>query len=159
MSPNDLLLLNIDSAFEKSAWHGTTLRGALRGLTVEEALWRPAPDRKNIWEELLHCAYWKYIACRRLVRDPPARFPRSPSDWPQPPGEPTPELLRSDIALLREQHAALRAGVAAFPPSRLGLRPTKKGPTYAQLILGIAAHDLYHTGQIQLVKRLQGRSA
>jgi hypothetical protein len=64
--------------------------------------------------------------------------------------------VRADIALLRDQHAMLRAAVAGFPPSRLGLRPTKKGPTYAQMILGIAAHDLYHTGQIQLTKRLRG---
>jgi hypothetical protein len=156
MSPHDLLLLNLDHAFEKGAWHGTTLRGALRGLAPGQAVWRPAPERHNIWEELLHCAYWKYIACRRLVRDPPRGFPRSPSNWPRPPEEPSAELLREDIALLREQHASLRAAVAAFPASRLGRRPTRKGPTYAQMILGIAAHDLYHTGQIQLTKRLMG---
>lgn len=156
MSPTKLLLLDLDYAFEKAAWHGTTLRGALRGLTVEEAVWRPAPDRHNIWEELLHCAYWKYIACRHLAPDAPPRFPRSPSDWPRISAEPDAALLRADVALLREQHARLRAAVAAFPPARLGSRPTKKGPTYAQLILGIAAHDLYHTGQIQLTKRLRG---
>ncbi|MHC4579065.1 MAG: DinB family protein [Planctomycetota bacterium] len=159
MSPTTLLLLNLDYAFEKAAWHGTTLRGALRGLAVAEALWRPAPDRHSIWEELLHCAYWKYIACRRLDHGRPARFPRSPSNWPQPPSEPSEELLRADIALLREEHAMLRAAVAAFPPSGLGDRVSRKGPTYAQMILGIAAHDLYHTGQIQLTKRLKGRRA
>lgn len=157
MGSTDLLLLDLDCAFDKSAWHGTTLKGALRGLDPETALWRPAPDRHNIWEELLHCAYWKYIARRHVARAEVEGFPRSPSNWPAPPPEATRASLRADIALLQNEHAALRQAVAEFPAKRLGDRPTAKGPTFAKLILGVAAHDLYHTGQIQLLKRLIAR--
>ena len=62
-----LLLQLIDEAYEKRAWQGTNLRGSLRGLTAQEAAWRPAPERHNIWEIVLHAAYWKYIVHRRLL--------------------------------------------------------------------------------------------
>ncbi|HEX6433553.1 MAG TPA: hypothetical protein VFZ87_04905, partial [Gemmatimonadales bacterium] len=60
-NPVVAMLLEItDQAFDRKSWHGTTLRGALRGLMPEEALWRPGPERHNIWELTLHAAYWKY---------------------------------------------------------------------------------------------------
>ncbi len=34
---------------------------------VEEAAWRPQADRHNIWEHVLHAAYWKYTVKRRLL--------------------------------------------------------------------------------------------
>ena len=62
--------------------------------------------------------------------------------------------MRAYIALLEEWHAKLRAAVAAAPPA-LFARPTGKGRfTVRELVTGIAAHDLYHAGQIQLLKRL-----
>ncbi|HEY0351427.1 MAG TPA: DinB family protein, partial [Gemmatimonadales bacterium] len=63
----DLLLEMLDQAYNQKGWHGTTLRGALRGLTPKDALWRPAPRRHNIWELTLHAAYWKYAVRRRLA--------------------------------------------------------------------------------------------
>ena len=42
-------------------WHGgPTPLGALRGVTAEQARWRPAPKRKSLWELALHIAYWNY---------------------------------------------------------------------------------------------------
>ena len=145
-----LLLRILDQAFDKRAWHGTTLRGALRGLTDEVAAWRPAPDRHSIWEYLLHAAYWKHIVRRHLTGDLKARFPRKPRNWPAPSAS-----LKSDVGFLQEQHRLLRAAVESFPAARLERRVGKSGLTYAVLIHGVAAHDLYHTGQIQLLKRLE----
>ena len=152
-----LLLHIIDQAFDTKAWHGTTLRGALRGLTPDVAQWRPAPGRHSIWEYLLHAAYWKYIVRRRITRDTTISFPRKPSNWPAPPGDATPEALKADIALLVEEHSLLRQAVERFPATRLNAKAPESQWTYAEHIHGIAAHDLYHTGQIQLVKRLKRR--
>lgn len=150
----ELLWRIIDEAFDRKAWHGTTLRGSLRGLTVEQAVWRPNAQRHNIWELILHTAYWKYIVRRRLTRDKTIKFLRRPSDWPSPPEEPTAKLLKVDITLLRDEHQLLRDAISAFPASQLNRRAPESQWTYAQHIHGIAAHDLYHTGQIQLLKRL-----
>ena len=72
----------MDQAYDQKSWHGTTLRGSLRGLTAEEALWRPGPNRHNIWELTLHAAYWKYAVRRRLAGDAVGSFERKPSNWP-----------------------------------------------------------------------------
>ncbi len=45
--------------------------------------------------------------------------------------------------------------IARFPPSRLGAHGWRSRWSNAAHIYGIASHDLYHAGQIQLLKRLQ----
>src|SRR5688500_3099300 len=95
-----LLLEMMDQAFHAPAWHGTPLWGSLRGITHQQALWRPAPGRHCIWELALHTAYWKCIVRRRLLRDPNISFPRPPSNWPKFPAEPNARTWREDRALL-----------------------------------------------------------
>src|SRR2546426_1112611 len=73
----NLLLQVYDQAFDHKAWHGTPLWGSLRGLRPQGALWRPGRGRHNIWEVVLHTAYWKYIVRRRLARDATLSFPRA----------------------------------------------------------------------------------
>jgi hypothetical protein len=150
-----LLLEIVDQAFDRRAWHGTPLWGALRGLTPRQALWRPGRGRHNIWEVVLHTAYWKYIVRRRLLRDAALEFPRRGADWPRLPDRPDAAAWKRDVALLREQHGALRAAIARFPTGRLRRKGWRSTWTNVQHIYGIASHDLYHAGQIQLIKRLQ----
>lgn len=150
----ELLLEVMDQAFDKKSWHGTTLRGSLRGLAPEEALWRPARGRHNIWELTLHAAYWKYAVRRRLAGDATGSFDRRPSNWPE---VPQPADLRSwkrDVAFLDAEHRKLREAVRTMAPAALDKRSPKGVWRNAEEIHGIAAHDLYHTGQIQLIKRL-----
>lgn len=85
-----LLLDLLDEAFERQSWHGTTLRGSLRGLGTQVATWRPAPARHNVWEVVLHCAYWKYAVRRRLTGEPRGTFALSGSDWFATPSPATP---------------------------------------------------------------------
>ena len=150
-----LLVQVVDQAFQRRSWHGTTLKGAIRGLTVETATFRPAGDRHNIWELVLHTAYWKYIVRRRLTRDTTLSFPRKPSNWPAVPDEATPRMLKKDVALLQNEHDFLIAAICEFPASRLMQHAPESRWSYAEHIHGVAAHDLYHAGQIQLLKKLR----
>jgi hypothetical protein len=152
-----LLVEALDQAFDRRAWHGTTLKGSLRGLAVEDALWRPSPGRHNVWELLLHAAYWKYIVRRRLTRDASLAFPRGGSNWFPAPRRADQPAWRGELALLKAQHRQLRAVIAGFPPERLAARGWRSRWTNEQHIYGIASHDLYHAGQIQLLKRLVRR--
>jgi DinB superfamily len=149
-----MLLEVMDQAFDQKSWHGTTLRGSLRGLTSAEARWRPGAGRHNIWELALHTAYWKYAVRRRLAGDAVGSFERKPSNWPAIPDRPDKRAWKRDIAFLDEEHRKLRAVVAGLRPVELKRRSPRGVWTYAQEIHGVAAHDLYHTGQIQLIKRL-----
>ena len=149
-----LLLRVIDQAYDQKSWHGTTLRGSLRGVTAEEALWRPRRGRHNIWELALHAAYWKYAVRRRLAGDAIGSFDRKPSNWPEIPLPRDAGAWKRDVAFLDAEHRKLRAVITDLSPAVLQKRSPKGVWTNAEEIHGVAAHDLYHTGQIQLIKRL-----
>jgi uncharacterized damage-inducible protein DinB len=151
---NDVLLALLDEAYDHRSWHGTNLRGAIRGLTPELAAWRPGRGRHNIWETVVHAAYWKYAVRRRLTGEPRGSFPLSGSNWWTRPEEQTPAAWRRDVALLAGEHQRLRDVVASFPRRRWTRRRPGTMFTNAALVRGAAAHDLYHAGQIQLLKRL-----
>jgi hypothetical protein len=154
-----LLLQVLDEAFAAKGWQGATLSGAVRGLTVQQALWRPGGDRlrHNIWELVLHAAFWKHAVRERVEGGERTAFPRSPRNFPSLPARPNAAAWKADVALLKRQHALLRRTVARLSPARLGA-PVGSSPwDVAEQIFGVAAHDLYHTGQIQLLKALQRR--
>jgi hypothetical protein len=152
------LLAILDAAYDHPSWHGPNLRGSLRGLSLPEAAWRPAPTRHNIWELLVHAAYWKYIGLRRLTGTARGSFVYQGSNWFTRPAAATTAAWKADLAALDACHRALREAVAALPPARLAERAAGSrvgsGVTAFALVSGVAAHDLYHAGQIQLLKRL-----
>jgi uncharacterized damage-inducible protein DinB len=146
------LLALLDEAYDRRAWHGPTLRGALRGVTASVAARRPGPGRHNVWELAVHCAYWKYAVRRRLTGEKRGRFPLQGSNWFPRPEEASERAWRADLALLADAHRRLRAAVAALPPAALDA--SVAGRRRAHMIRGIAAHDLYHAGQVSLTKRV-----
>ncbi len=152
----DLLVRILDQAYDRKAWHGTTLRGSLRGLTPVQAAWRPAPQRHNIWEIVIHAAYWKYAVRRRLLGERRGNFPLKGSNWFVRPLEANPDAWSADVALLDDMHRKLRQAVVELPEAKLPAMPLGGSKfTNAATIYGISSHDLYHAGQIQLLKRLQ----
>jgi len=149
-----LLLDVFDQAYTAPAWHGTPLKGTIRGVSAREALWRPAGKRHCIWDLVLHTAYWKCMVRRRLLRDPEIAFPRDGANWPALPEHPNAPAWQRDRALLDQQHRLLRRAIAGLRPAELSHRAWhSKWPVKAE-IYGIASHDLYHAGQVQLLKRL-----
>lgn len=153
-----LLLEVLDNAFGGRGWQGTTLTGALRGVSPALARWRPSRDRHCIWELAVHAAYWKYaVRCRVTGQRPAGGFARGPANWPHLPEPATLAAWRADIRLLKAEHAALVEAVAALPVRRLTTRSPRGRWRFVEMIYGVAAHDAYHTGQIQLIKRLHAK--
>ena len=160
-SPTALLLQIIDSGYNRKAWHGPNLRQSLRGVSAEEAAWRPAPDRHNIWEIAVHAAYWKYAVRRRLRGDPRGSFACEGSNWFVRPGLvshskvgasgacPSEKAWREDKRLLEREHQKLRGAIAEARNYRIPLAH----------IYGVAFHDVYHAGQIRLLRRLRSVSS
>jgi uncharacterized damage-inducible protein DinB len=149
-----LLLRLLDESYERKAWQGPNLRGCLRGVTAQQAGWRPTPGRHNIWELLLHAAYWKYATWRMLVGERRGSFPEKGSNWFARPVSPTERAWRADLALLELQHRRLREAVKKLTDAELARKKPGSKYTTDNLVYGIASHDVYHTGQIQLMKRL-----
>lgn len=150
-----LLLRNFDDAYSGNAWHGPTLRAAVRGVPLKQALWRPAKERHCIAEIALHCAYWKYAARRRLRGDKRGSFPLKGSNWFALPPKMSEADWKGYVKLLDEEHGLLRAAIAEMTSKRLGEVPKGAKITHEKLIYGIAAHDVYHAGQVRLLKSLQ----
>jgi hypothetical protein len=149
----EALLMLLDEAYDKPAWHGPNLRGALRRVDAVQAAWRPMPDRKNVWEIALHAAYWKYTVLRQLTGAKRGKFPLVGSNWFAR-STPDASAWKADLKLLDQTHADLRAAVASLAPELLETRPPLCKHTRRRLIQGAALHDTYHTGQIQTLKRL-----
>jgi hypothetical protein len=151
VSVKDCLIDLIDEAYSRQSWHGPNLRGALRGVSEAEAAWRPARGRHSIRELTVHCAFWKFMVRRRLTGELDLAFRLPGRDWFE--TDPSRSWAR-ELRLLASEHTALRAAVAAFPSARLTRPLLKNGRSAAYLVRGIAAHDLYHAGQVQLLKRM-----
>lgn len=146
-----IVLSLLDEAYEKKTWHGPNLKQSLKGITVEQAAWRPAPGRHNIWEEALHAAYWKYVIRRKIEGGKRGSFALKGSNFFGRPeeGNLTEAAWRADKELLEREHKAMRGAV----------EKALRGPRAAKLMrlfYGVAFHDVYHAaGQIRLLRRLQ----
>jgi hypothetical protein len=150
-----VLLHALDEAYDRRAWHGTALKGSLRGVTARQAAWRPAPGRHNIRELAVHAAYWKYRVRRRLTGEKRGSFPLGGNNWFERSGSDE-KAWRSERDLLEREHRALRQAVAKVSSGILaGTLPGTLHRTALREIAGIALHDVYHTGQIQLLKAMR----
>jgi len=149
---NELIIIQLEQAFRRKSWHGTNLLGSIRGIDVETASWRPVRSGHNIWELIVHAAYWKYSVYRRFADEPRSTFPTKGSNWFE---RPSGTDLKADINLLKDYHTKLIESARIFPAAKLTKIPKGSKTTYLDLAIGAAAHDLYHAGQIQLIKRLR----
>lgn len=149
MSDNKWILALLDEGYERKTWHGPNLRQSLKGVTAEQAAWRPAPGRHNIWEFALHAAYWKYAVRRKLEGGKRGSFVLKGSNFferPEP-GKTTDAAWRADLALLDREHRALKKSI----------RDSLRKPVSAKqlrMLYGVIFHDVYHAGQIRLLRRL-----
>jgi DinB superfamily len=151
----EILVRLVDEAYDKKSWHGPNLKGSIRGLSVPQAVWRPRPDRHCIAEQVLHAAYWKYTVRRRLRGDARGSFALKGSNWFPVPATLSAAEWKAHAALLESEHRLLRQTINIFPADRLHEVSPSAKVSHLAIILGIAAHDVYHAGQIQLLKRLQ----
>ena len=149
MKASELLLDVLEEGYSKKAWHGPNLKQALKGLTAKEAAWRPAAGRHNVWEEALHAAYWKYDVRRILEGGKRGSFVLKGSNFFARPekGQMTEAAWKADKGILEKEHRRLREAVK----NRVKRGREKK---VARLIYGAAFHDIYHAGQIRLLRRL-----
>src|SRR5271154_2772092 len=136
------LLLALDQAFDHPTWHGTNLRGSIRGLTPAAALWRPAAGRHNVWEEGLHAAYWKYAVRQRLLGGKRGAFftesSLKGSNWLAAPKAGGEKEWREARGLLDEMHRSLLDVVEKFPARRLEAPVTGSKWSAFDSILGVA---------------------
>jgi len=138
-------------------WHGSPLQAILEGIDAQRAAARPIPGGHSIWELVLHVIGWKNETARRLA-GAVACMPVE-GDWPDV-GEPTEARWQETLTRLHSAHKSLVAAVKALPEAKLyeptndtRSEPLGTGVSYYVLLHGIVQHDVYHAGQIALLKK------
>ena len=138
-------------------WHGSPLSQILDGVTHAAASVRPVPGAHSIWELVLHMAAWKNEARHRLAGSPAAE-PRE-GDWPAV-GEVNEVAWMQARERLDLAHRLLVSAIREFPEARLYEATNDHrdgalgiGVTYYELLHGLVQHDVYHAGQIAILKK------
>ena len=145
------LALQIQRSFEGPAWHGPSVLEALQGLTAEGAQAHPITGAHSVWELVLHLAGTYGLVLRRLAGEDAQLTPEQ--DWPPVPA-PTESTWRDALRSLQELNGRVRSAVSSFDPGHLDdpLCANVAYTAYTQFI-GITQHDLYHAGQIAILRK------
>ncbi len=138
-------------ALEGEAWHGPSVLETVAGVSAAQAASHPIAGAHSIWELLLHLASDYDLVLRRLAGD--GRQLTADEDWPACPA-PTGENWQQVVQKLKLLNKELRQAVLDFPVERLD-DPLVHGVPYSAYtqFIGVTQHNLYHAGQIALLKR------
>jgi hypothetical protein len=139
----DALIALLDLAFDNRSWHGANLKSALRGVHAEQAR-RSIGGRKTIWEQVLHAAYWKNVVITKISGQ--SAWERKGSNWVKMPAPGDEKQWKEDVKMLRGLHWRLKEVVRK--------RGGKLSEKEAWLVQGAAFHDIYHAGQIKLLRKM-----
>jgi len=152
-----LLARILEDGYGPGAWHGADMKAALADVSPEMAYWRPAPDRHNIAEIALHHAYCVRGVRRRLTGQltGPALEPfvLDGDDWFPLANETGLTWSRVGETLELEQRRLIEV-VSDVAAGRVET-PLASAERFG-LVLGVTCHAVYHSGQIQLLKRMRG---
>jgi uncharacterized damage-inducible protein DinB len=137
------------------AWHGPALAEALEGMTAAQAAARPLPAAHSAGEIVRHLAVWEDVARRCLAGEDLRRELSPEEDWP-PVRDSGEAAWRDARRRLDEGHERLLEAVRGFPEERLDEK-SPRGVSFYVMLHGIVQHDLYHAGQIALLRKGGGR--
>ena len=154
MNEIDRIQDQLRRAFEGDAWHGPSVREVLDGVDAARAAARPIPDGHSIWELTLHLITWEAVVASR-IRGATVDVADA-MDWPAV-GNPTESAWRAAREALESGHRDLVAAIAEVSPSRLDEKVGTR--TMYLLMHGIVQHDLYHAGQIALLRKARAKRA
>ncbi len=154
MSEIDRILDQMDRAFSGEAWHGPPLKSLIDGLLAEDASKHAIEGAHSIWEIVQHITAWNTIVRRELVGE--ALSIKTEQDWP-PVWEVSEAAWRRAVESLVEGHGRLWATVRGLRDDQLDEKPSKRTDHSRYVMLhGVVQHDLYHAGQIAVLKKALG---
>lgn len=152
---NSLLKDQLSRTMYGEAWHGPAVLEALEGIFVQQAINKPIADGHSVWEIILHLTAWQEIVATLLRGQ--ATSPTPEQEWPIVP-EPTNVAWQTTKTHLLESHQALLKLIETLTPAQLVEpipgRPPGQEKSKLFLLLGLVQHNVYHAGQIVLLKKM-----
>ena len=147
-------------AFDGSAWHGPSLLELLQDVDAETAAAKPFPNVHSIWELVLHTAVWDRAVRRRMAGQ--TTQPKGKKNFPPVPKSSSAAAKqaawRKTVSLLTRTHADLMRAVSALPEERLRDHVPGKRYDISFMLHGVLQHELYHAGQIAILKKAHRRA-
>lgn len=160
----DALLDQIRRTHAGDPWYGAPRMQFLRDLPAAKAALRPAGSHHSVWELVLHMSAWTKEVRRRLAGHSPGE--PLDGDWPPIPKPTTESAWSGALQHLERAHGALIADVERLGPADLDrlVGDTREpalgtGVTVGAMLVGLAQHDAYHTGQLALLRQLMAGEA
>ena len=146
------LIAHFDSVFEGPNGDYLAVLEALAGVSVTQALWKPAPTQNSIWQIVEHLIASKEWQIEMLKRGQAA----SPV-WVDPSGDDV--AWQATLARLNHAHHRLKLALEQIVDADLLKAPMPEdGHTLLELLLSSGpAHEAHHSGQIDYLKGLQAR--
>ncbi len=143
--------VQLRGTFSGRAWHGDSLMKILDGVTAEQAMQKPIPDAHSIWELALHINAWQKAGVRILAGEVVMDLPEE-ENFPTIP-DASEEAWQAAVSELKDGHREFRNVVSKL--SEDDLEKTVAGRDFAVYFLlhGVIHHNLYHAGQIALLKK------
>jgi uncharacterized damage-inducible protein DinB len=150
MSETQRIIDQMDRAMNGEAWHGPHLEELLQDVSAAQAAQHPVDGAHSIWELVNHIAAWNLILASRSVGTTVDVTPEQ--DWP-PVTDTSAAGWKKTLEDLREARAKLRGNVEKMNDAQLdNIAPGKDHSLYVMLHGGVQ-HDLYHAGQIAILKK------
>jgi uncharacterized damage-inducible protein DinB len=140
----------LKTSFEGPAWHGPSVMEVLEDITPEQAATHPLSGAHSIWELVLHLAATYRVVLRRLERDDAPLTPAE--DWPPVPA-PTASSWKDAVGSLQQLNQQLRTAILGFSADRLDQPLASESYSPYTQFIGVTQHDLYHAGQIALLRK------
>ena len=149
MKETERIADQLSRAFAGPAWHGSSLRELLNGVTAARAAARPVAGAHSVWEVVLHIAAWDAAMRRRLAGER-AEIYQTDLDWPKV-FDTSETAWQQTLAQLTQAHDELRQAITELDEARLD-EPILEGmPSVYVSLHGVIQHDLYHAGQIAVL--------
>jgi uncharacterized damage-inducible protein DinB len=140
----------IRTTFDGTSWHGPNIRNALDGVDLAQARAKPLEERHSIWELVNHITYWMEETLN-VLRGGSIPKIEEVDDWPRA-GMTEEEWEESKAALDRTVNQLLDA-LVGFGDERLMELVPGRDYTFRTLLHGTLHHNLYHAGQISILKQ------
>ena len=142
------------AAHDGTTWHGQSVTEVLQNISVEAAAANPIADHHSIWDYVLHIVNWRVFAIRNLKEETPYIVDLNTDlDW-TPITDFSEEAWKSALEKFQQSAVELEEGIRAMDENQLFEKvPGSKHNWYVTLH-GVIQHDIYHSGQIMLLKKM-----
>ena len=138
------------TTFSGDSWHGPSVMKTLEGIDAAQAAARPLGERHAVWELVDHMTFW-LEEVRKALRAREAPRPEKEGDWPRPGSSEA--QWRQSVTRLEAAVNMLLDELASWSNEDLDEKVGGADYTYRQMLHGAVHNNLYHAGQVAILKK------